>query len=275
MLKRILTLTLCLMLMLGTFSIASADMLSDIQAKGTLVVGAEVSFPPYEFYFLNPETNEEELSGFEMALAQGLAAELGVEFKLVEQQFAGLITALRAGDLDVIISGMSIKPDRQEQVDFSDPYYSGTQIMLVRKDDVDKYKVPEDFNKLSIGAQTGSLQHGVAEEQFTGANHVLLDKVPLLVMELRLGNVEGVLLTDNVALSYITLFPDEIAISEVPIVYTSPGVAVAIRKDANNASFIEFVNTYIAKVKADGTFDAWLTEAIEKNGKLLEADTKE
>ncbi|HML46372.1 MAG TPA: transporter substrate-binding domain-containing protein, partial [Clostridia bacterium] len=70
--------------------------MEDIQAKGTLVVGAEVSFPPYEFYYPNPETGEDELAGFEMALAKGLSEELGVEMVLADQAFSGLITALRA-----------------------------------------------------------------------------------------------------------------------------------------------------------------------------------
>lgn len=271
MLKKGLIMTLCLLLMLGSMSIASADMLSDIQAKGTLVVGASVDFPPYEFYYVNPETGVEELAGFEMALAQGLAQALGVEFVVADQAFSGLITALRAGELDIIISGMSIKPERMEVVDFSIPYYGGEQIMLVKKESVDSYKNAEDFAGKSIAAQTGSLQQGIAEEQFATASTVLLDKVSLLIMELRSGNVEGVLLTDHVARSYVALFPDELAISEVPVVYTSPGSGAAVRKTEDNASFLQAIDAYIEKVKADGTFDAWVEVAIAQNAKLLEA----
>lgn len=271
--KRVLVLMLGLCMLLCIVPSASAGLLEDVKAKGNLVIGAEVSFPPYEFYYPNPETGKDDLAGFEMALAKGLCEELGVEMVLADQAFSGLITALRAGELDVIISGLSIKPDRLEVVDFSKPYYGGTQIMLVRKESLEKYKKPEDFAGINIGAQTGSLQQGIAESQFVTAKTMLLDRVPLLVMELRSGNVDGVLLTDNVAMIYTTLYPEELAISEVPVFYESPGVGIAVAK-GDNASFLEVVNAYIDRVKEDGTFDAWLEEAIALNANLVKDEAE-
>ena len=64
--KKVLALVLALCMTLCVAQAAMADMLSDIQEKGTLVVGANVGFPPYEFYYTNPETGEEELQGFDM-----------------------------------------------------------------------------------------------------------------------------------------------------------------------------------------------------------------
>ena len=66
--KRILALALACLMMLACVS-ASADALSDLQAKGKIRVGANIAFPPYEFYYLNPETGEEEICGFDMKLA--------------------------------------------------------------------------------------------------------------------------------------------------------------------------------------------------------------
>ena len=70
--KKVLALVLALCMTLCVAQAAMADMLSDIQEKGTLVVGANVGFPPYEFYYTNPETGEEELQGFDMKLAQAM-----------------------------------------------------------------------------------------------------------------------------------------------------------------------------------------------------------
>ena len=61
------------LVMILSVSVVSADQLSDIQAKGVLEVGANVDFMPYEFYWTNPDTGEEELAGFDMALAKGIA----------------------------------------------------------------------------------------------------------------------------------------------------------------------------------------------------------
>lgn len=268
--KKIVALVLALAMIL-TCGAAFADKLDDIKAAGKLIVGTEATFAPYEFYYTDPETGEETLSGFEMDLARGLAAELGVELEVRDQSFAGLITALRAGELDCIISGMAIKPDRMEVVDFSTPYYIGEQVMLVREADAEKYKKPEDFAGQKIGAQLGSLQQGVAEEQFSQSETLLLDKVPLLMLELTQGNIEGVLCTDVVGKSYMTVYPG-LVVSEVPIDFTSSGVAVAVDKGDNEA-LLTAINDYIAKVSENGEFDAWFATAMEQNGQLLEAET--
>lgn len=272
MLKKWVSMLLCLLLALSFAVSASADKLSEIKEKGVLVVGAEVSFPPYEFYYTNPVTKEEELAGFEMSMAKALAEKLGVELKVADQAFSGLITALRAGEIDLIISGLSIKPDRQEVVDFSEPYYSGTQIVLVRAADKDKYKVPSDFDGKNLGAQTGSLQQGVAEEQFPNANLVLLDKVPLLIMELNLGTIDGLILTDNVAQSYFGKYPD-LMVSEVPVTYVSTGVGIAMAKGDNEA-LMAAVNEFVAAVKEDGRFQEWFDVAIKQNQELVAAQAE-
>lgn len=268
MMKKIAALLLAVALLM-TGSAALADKLDDILAAGKLVVGTEATFAPYEFYYTDPETGEEVLAGFEMDLARGLAAELGVELEVRDLAFSGLITALRTGELDCIISGMAIKPDREEVVDFSTPYYIGEQVMIVRAEDVDKYKTAEDFVGKKIGAQLGSLQQGVAEEQFAQSETMLLDKVPLLMMELSQGNIEGVICTDVVGKSYMTVY-EGLAISEVPIDFTSSGVAVAVNK-GDNAKLLEAINAYIDKVTTNGEFDAWFELAMEQNGQLLEA----
>ena len=73
---------------------AMADHLDDIKAKGKLVVGSEVSFAPFEFYFVGEDGKEYE-AGFEMELARQIAADIGVELEVSDQQFNGLIPALR------------------------------------------------------------------------------------------------------------------------------------------------------------------------------------
>ena len=272
--KKALSFLLVMALMLGMVSFASADMLSDIQAKGVLVVGASVGFPPYEFYYTNPETGKEELAGFDMKLAQGIADMLGVTLEVSDQAFAGLITALRAGELDMIVSGMAIKPERLETVDFSDPYYTGTQIMLVRAADYDTLTTVESMAGKKVGAQMGSLQAGILDEQFASCEALLMDNITLMVLDLAQGTIDGVLLTDTVAKTYIALHKDEsgnslLVISQVPVVYdNTAGVGVAVAK-GDNESLLKLINDYIAQVKSDGTFDAWVDEASAQNATLV------
>ena len=197
--KKWMAVLLAAIMALSATSVAFADQLSDIQAKGVLELGANIEFPPYEFYWTNPETGEEEVAGFDMDLARGIAQELGVELKINDQAFSGLVTALSVNDLDMVISGLAIKPERLEVVDFSDPYFSGEQIMLVRAADYDSLKTVEDMAGKKVGAQLGSLQQGILEEQFSASEPLLLDKPSILAMELAAGNIDGWLITDLVA----------------------------------------------------------------------------
>ena len=253
---------------------AMADQLSDIQARGVLEVGANVDFMPYEFYWTNPDTNVEELAGFDMALAQGIADRLGVKLELKDQAFSGLVTALSAGEMDMVISGLAIKPERLEVVDFSDPYFAGEQIMLVRAEDYDTLKTVEDMAGKKVGAQLGSLQQGILEEQFPNSESLLLEKIHILALELDQGNIDGWIITDLVAKQYMAVYPGRFKISEVPVVYdSSAGIGVAVPK-GDNASLLAIVNEYIAEIKADGTFDKWVEEAAEKGAGLLVAEAE-
>lgn len=268
--KKLTAILMAMVLVLTMVSCASADQLSDIKEKGTLVVGSNVSFPPYEFYYTNPETGTEEYAGFEMSLAQGIADMLGVELVVADQSFAGLITALRAGEIDMILSGMSIRADRLEVVDFSTPYYVGTQVMMIRAEDADTLKTVEDMTGKKVGAQMGSLQAGILEEQFSNAEPLVMDQIPLMTLDLLQGNLDGLLLTELVARTYITLNPGKLVVAEVPVVYDgSAGIGVAVAKGDNETLLAE-VNAYIESVLADGTFDSWMETAIEQNASLLE-----
>ena len=264
------------LVMILSVSVVSADQLSDIQAKDVLEVGANVDFMPYEFYWTNPDTGEEELAGFDMALAKGIADKLGVKLELKDQAFAGLVTALSANEMDMVISGLAIKPERLEVVDFSDPYFSGEQILLVRAEDYDSLKTVEDMAGKKIGAQLGSLQQGILEEQFSNAGEqILLEKIHILALELDQGNIDGWLITDLVAKQYMAVYPGRFKISEVPVDYdSSAGIGVAVPK-GENESLLKIVNEYIAEIKADGTFDAWVDEAAAKGASLLAKENAE
>ena len=267
--KKIVAFGLVLILALGLCGAANADALSDIQARGKLLVGANVEFPPYEFYWVNPETGEEEMAGFDMALARGIAQELGVEIEIMDQAFSGLVTALSIGEMDMVISGMAIRPDRLEVVDFSDPYFSGEQILLVRAEDYDTYKTDADLVGKKVGAQLGSLQQGILEDQFAQSEPLLLDKPSILALELMQGNIDGWLITDLVAKQYMVVYPDTFMISQVPVNYdSSAGIGVAVTK-GDNASLLAVVNDYIARVHEDGTWDSWMEDAITKSASLL------
>lgn len=270
--KKLVCLVLAVAMLFSMTVAASADHLADIKERGKLIVGSEVSFAPFEFYFAD-ENGEEYEAGFEMDLAREIASVLGVELEVADQAFTGLIPTLQAGDVDLIISGMSVTPERKEAVDFSDIYYAGVLNIVIREEDAEKYMKEEDVKGKVLGAQMGSIQQTALETQFTESEHLLLPKVPTLLMELKNGNVDGVVCTRVVAESYMSL--EEYAgltFSEIKVNTQSNGVGVAMAKGSENESLLALVNEVIARVTSDGTFDAWYKKACEQNAQLLKAE---
>ena len=94
-----------------------------------MAVGSSVDFAPFEFQ----DEKEKEYQGFEMDLIRSIGKEMGREVKISNIGFDGLIPALQAKNIDVIISGMTINDERKEKVAFSDPYYTGRQVIIVKE----------------------------------------------------------------------------------------------------------------------------------------------
>jgi len=267
--KKLLSWGMALLLLLGCAA-AAADTLADIQAKGELVVGMSVDFPPYEFYGMDPATGKETTLGFDVKLAEGIASALGVKVKLADQSFAGLITALSAGEIDMVISAMAIKPERLEVVDFTVPYYTGSQVVLVAADQQDSYQTAADFDGKTVGAQLGALQAEILEAQFPNATPYLINNMSIMAMDLVQGNIDGWITPALVAQQYMAAYPGKLAVSAVPVSYASHGgSAVAVAK-GDNAALLEQVNAYITQVKEDGTLDQWIQEACQQSVDLLE-----
>ena len=266
--KKIIALVLALML-LAVSSCALADHLDDIKKSGKLVVGAEVSFAPFEFYMTGEDGKEYE-AGFEMDLARQIAEDLGVELEIADQQFNGLITALQVGEVDLVISGMTATEERRNAVDFSDTYYVGEQPFVVREADVEKYKTYDDIKGKLVGAQLGTIQQTILETQFPECESLLLPKVPTLLMELLNGNIEGVICSRIVATSYMNIY-DGLAFAEIPVDSNKNGVGVAVAKGDDNATLLAAVNATVERVVADGTYDAWVEKACAQNAELLKA----
>ena len=98
------------------------NVLNSIKESGKLVVGLSADYAPYEFHVI--EDGQDKIVGFDVSLAEEIADELDVELEIKEMDFDALITALPAGKIDLIISGMNPTEKRKKAVDFSEIYYT-------------------------------------------------------------------------------------------------------------------------------------------------------
>ena len=227
-------------------------------SAGKLTIGTSPDFAPYEFYHIGADGTPE-LAGFDIALGKKIAEEMGLTAEFVPIAFDSILLELQSGNIDLGISGFSPSPERAQQFDFSDIYYTGGQSFVILDANKDKFTSYDIFNNehLPVGAQTGSIQMGLAEENTPDANIVGLEKVTDIINELLNGKLDGAFIETAVALQYQKNYPELNVIWEVP--YDSEGSAVAVKQ--GNKELLDAVNAVIAKITADGTMEAYITEA--------------
>ena len=227
---------------------------------GKLTVATSPDFAPYEFYAIG-EDGTPTLAGFDVALAGYIADYLGLELEMVTVDFDGVLTELQTKSADLGMAGLSPDPKRTSIMDFSDIYYEGGQSFVTVAGNEDLFPTLEDTNKAeySIGAQTGSIQLDLANENSPEADIVSLPKVTDIIAELLTGKLDGAYIETDVAKSYAQNYPDLAIILDVP--YESEGSAVGVCKD--NAELLAAVNEAIAAAKADGSLENFIAEAQE------------
>ena len=257
MMKKWIALSMTAAMVLSMGMISSAEDASfNTVAEGKLTIGTSPDFAPYEFYHID-ENGTPQLAGFDIALAQRIADDLGLELEVVPIDFGGILTELQSGNIDLGISGFSPTPERAETFDFSDLYYTGGQAFCVAMENKDAFSSYEDFAGLSVGAQTGSIQYGLAEENTPDANIVGLTKVTDIVMELINGTLDGAFIEKDVALQYAKNYPDLCVLWDVE--FDSEGSAIALKK--GNEGLLDAVNGVIAQALEDGSMGEYIEEA--------------
>lgn len=254
--KKVLLMLIALLLVGCTVLGNEEKTLEGIQTKGTIVVGTSADYPPYEFH--KEIDGVDTIVGFDIALAEKVAEDLGVELKIVDMSFDGLLPALIGGKIDFIAAGMNPTDERKESVYFSSVYYDTSQTMLVLNENADKLTTIESFVGLKIGVQKATLQETIFDEQFTGATKVAIAKIPNLVMELQSGKIDGIILAEVVANQYANA-NDNISVNGLDL-GSEGGVAIAINKDQEE--LLSMINKTIDAVLADGTLDQYILDAM-------------
>ncbi len=225
-----------------------------IIANGKLVLGTSADYAPFEFH---AEINgTDTIVGFDISIAQYMAEQLGVELEIVDMSFDNLLISLNKGDFDIVLAAMSSNEERAKAVDFSDEYYLSNNVILVQKQNADKYTTKESLQGVSLAAQKGTVCETRAKELAGEANVVSLVKVQDMVSELLAGKVEVVLLDKPVASGYV-IMQDSLDMVDIGLV-AEEGMSVAMKKDS--AGLMELVNCMLSQLTEE-QLDSWMGEA--------------
>lgn len=228
--------------------------------EGKLTVATSPDFAPYEFYAIDEDGNPT-LAGFDMDLAQYIADYMGLELEIITVDFDGVLSELQTKSVDLGMAGLSPDPARESIMDFTDIYYMGGQSLVTVKDNADTYNSFDAINNpdVTVGAQTGSIQLDLANENTPDADIVSLPKVTDIISELLSGKMDAAYIETVVAQSYQKNYPDLEIVMEVP--YDVEGSAIGVCKD--NPELLAAVNEAIKAATEDGSLDQYIADATD------------
>lgn len=240
----------------GSSTESNKDKIDEIKENGKIVVGLSADYAPYEFHAMID--GEDKVVGFDVNLANEIAKDLGVDLEIKEMDFDALISALKAEQIDAIISGMNPTDERKEQIDFSDIYYESTYAVLTKKDDASKFNSKSDLDGKIIGAQLGSTQQQIAENEVKASKVSLLQDVNSLILALKTGKVDAVITEEPVAAMAMEN-NSELALSNISFEAEGGGNVIGVQKDS--PKLVEALNKTISRLKDSGDLDKYIIEA--------------
>lgn len=238
----------------------SSDRIQKIKDAGKLVMGTSADYPPFEFH--TEIDGVDTITGFDVLIAGKIAEKLGVELEIVDMSFDNLLMSLNRGDFDIVMASLTPSEERKQAVDFSDAYFYGSQVVLVRAEDADKYTTTESLKACPVAAQKGAVQVPIANEIAGEANVVQLVKVGDMVNELKGGKVEAIFLDNIIAGGYDAVH-DDLVMADIGIEYESNGNCVACKK--GDAEMVACVNAVLAEL-GEENINALLEEAQSMAG---------
>ena len=231
----------------------------DDDAMTKLVLGTSADYAPFEFMYPD-ESGEMVYGGIDVSVAQYIADEMGVELQVENMGFDYLLTSLDKGDFDIVLAAMEATPDRLENADFSDPYYTDVPpAILVKADKADQYKTLADFNGKSIGAQTATTKLDMVNEM-EGVNPVALQSVLDLVNELVYDKVDAILVDGGVAQQYADANPDLVICSASSELPTAEPYCIAVAK-GDPKGLLDGINAALAKMASENKIETFIADA--------------
>ena len=245
-------------------SAAKTEKLQQIKDAGVLKVGTSAEYSPYEFHKV--VDGEDKIVGFDDFLVQEIAKDMGVKVEYEDMDFDGLLGALQADKVDIVLAGMTPDEKRKKSVDFSDIYYTNSNVCIVAKGKEDTIKKSEDLKDLKVGVQKGTTQADYVTNTLGISDATQLKKIPDLMLELQNGKIDVIVTGKAVAEINVKKY-DNIAIGNTTVGdEVAETSAAAIKKSGNgvdNTSFVKSKNDTIKRLQDSGDMDKYMQDALK------------
>ena len=251
---------------LSSMRAARADAMADARKRGTLMIGTEAAYVPYEFF------KDGQIVGYDPDIMASIGSKLGVKAQFIDTAWSGIIPALYAGKFDCIVSAMTITQPRAEKVLFSMPYADASNVILLRADE-STIKTADDLSGKIIGVQLGSAAAGIiktfeAKLKAAGkpgyASVKEYEHYPEAYQDLLNKRVDAVVNSKSTIMVVMRDAPGKFkmigGVSEITAYF-----GMAFRKE--DGALRDFVNTQLGAMKQDGTLaklqEKWFGATME------------
>lgn len=225
---------------------------ADQATNGTLRMGTNATFPPYEMV-----DDNNNVVGIDPDIAQAVADKLGMKLEIINMEFDALIPALTSDQIDIAFAGMTVNPERAEQVDFTNSYATGIQAIIVPEDS-DITKV-EDLKDKKVGVQTTTTGDQYCSNDL-GEDHVQrFESGVIATQALVNGQVDAVVIDNEPAKAYVEA-NEGLKILETE--YAVEDYAAAVAK--GNTELLDKVNGALDELKNEGKLDEIIAKYIHE-----------
>ena len=217
---------------------------------GVLTMGTNATFPPYEY------KDGDDVVGIDAEIAQAMADKLGLQLEIVDMDFDSLVASVQSGKIDMSLAGMTVTEERKQNVDFTDSYATGVQVIIVKEDS--DIASADDLEGKLIGVQQGTTGHLYCADDFGEDNVIPYANGATAVQALLQGKVDCVVIDQEPAKAFVEA-NEGLKILETA--YTTEDYAAAVSKD--NPALTAALNSALQELKDDGTIQGILDKYIK------------
>lgn len=238
----------------------SGDASFTTAVDGVLSMATEATFPPYEYY------DGDTIVGIDVEIAQAIADKLGLELQVTDIAFDSIIPGVQTGKYDVGFAGMTVTDERLEQVNFTDSYATGIQVVIVGPNSsitsVDDLFAEGANHVVGVQTSTTGFIYATSDIQDAGLGEVKsFSKTTDAIEALKNGQVDCVILDNQPAQALVAANPDA-GLSILDTEYAVEDYAIAVSKD--NTALMEAINGALKDLIADGTVQSILDKYISE-----------
>ena len=264
--RKLIALLMIVMLVAGmAFATGCGEKEQLTVTEGVLTVSVSPDFAPMEFVDTS-KSGQEQYVGVDIELAKAIAAEMGCQLLIKPMSFEACQTALQSGIVDMSISGYVETEERAQKYLLSDYYQprftDSAQRVLVKADDVSKYKTAEDFAGISVGAQAASLQQDLCKKQLPESTEIVeYAELEKAVVALEEGKIQAIAAAEYFGDTAIVA-NSNLAFADFIFELTDTEEKNVVLLPKGRDDLAVYVNKVIKEITENGELSRWYDEAV-------------